>query len=426
MKNSWCSIIIFLVIFLALFSKNTLAEEIILHRAIEDVNNQALHNFYKSFSNTLLKNNNENSGITRIIHYGDSHIAADILTSELRNRFQQQLGNAGNGFILTGKPWSWYARKDVNTTISSAWQTNGLSQTQLPNDGKLGLAGISFTTDQVGQYSSLTANGRFFDIYLMKQPSGGTIEVLLDGAKYRHRVSLLSEGYEPSYVPIDAGTNGHHTIEIKTIRAGQVRVFGIDVRQDQAGVIYDALGINGARASRLSLWDWDILKSNLAYAKPNLVIIAYGSNEVTDPDLDLVQYKKDFATFLQKFHQAVPQAALLVISPPDRAIQVAGRWQSVSNMPALVEAQRQAALANGAAFWNLFQAMGGAGSINKWANWPTPLAQADHVHLTKAGYQLVAQTFYQELTKGYFRYLYQDFLTQQPSKKKVLMRALCY
>lgn len=425
MKNWWC-FSIFLVIFLTLSCQNTLAEEITIHRAIEDVNNQALHNFYNSLSNTLSKNISENSGITRIIHYGDSHVAADILTSELRNRFQQQLGNAGTGFVLTGKPWSWYARKDVTTTISRGWQSNGLSQAQLPNDGRLGLAGISFTTDQVGEHSSLTATGRYFDIYLMKQPSGGTVEVLLDGVKYRHRVSLLSEQYEPTYIPIKADKNGSHTIEIETIRAGQVRVFGLDVRQDQPGIIYDALGINGARASRLSQWDWDILKSNLSYAKPNLVIIAYGSNEVSDPDLNLTEYEKNFASFLQKFHQAVPQAALLVISPPDRAIQVAGRWQSASAMPALVEAQRQAALANGAAFWNLFQAMGGAGSINKWANLPTPLAQADHVHLTKAGYQLVAQTLHQELTKGYFRYLYQQLSSPNTIEKKRFMRTLCY
>jgi lysophospholipase L1-like esterase len=70
-------------------------------------------------------------------------------------------------------------------------------------------------------------------------------------------------------------------------------------------------------------------------------------------------------------------------------------------MPALVEAQRQAAFKAGAAFYDLFDAMGSSGSIERWATQPQPLAQPDRVHLTSAGYKLVADWLYQQMISGY-------------------------
>ena len=158
---------------------------------------------------------------------------------------------------------------------------------------------------------------------------------------------------------------------------------------------------NGARASRLLWWDWRLLASNIERRDPNLIIIAYGSNEVSDDDLDLAEYEQSFLTLLNQFQQSAPRASLLVISPPDRAVRVGRRWQTIGLMPALVKAQRQAAFEAGAAFFDLFHAMGGAGSIERWATLPAPLAQPDRVHLTAAGYRLVAGWLYKELMQGW-------------------------
>jgi hypothetical protein len=40
-----------------------------------------------------------------ILHYGDSHVAADWLTGALRRNLQRCFGDAGAGFVLAGKPW---------------------------------------------------------------------------------------------------------------------------------------------------------------------------------------------------------------------------------------------------------------------------------------------------------------------------------
>lgn len=175
--------------------------------------------------------------------------------------------------------------------------------------------------------------------------------------------------------------------------------FQLGFNRPGRGVIYDALGKNGARATDLLAWDWRFMAGDLESRKPSLIVIAYGSNEVGDADLDLSDYAASFRALLARFRKASPEASILVISPPDRAVRAGARWRTIPSMRGLVEAQRQAALDQGAAFWNQFQAMGGAGAIERWVT--AQLARPDRVHLTRSGYRHVAEMLYEELMGGY-------------------------
>jgi lysophospholipase L1-like esterase len=367
-----------------------------IRQPIEDPGGKAMQSFYESLART-----GRGESITRIIHYGDSHVAADLLTGTLRRNLQSFAGDAGAGFVLAGRPWTWYAPDGVTFRASSGWRADGLSQTSLAEDGRFGLAGVSFSATGAGEWLSLSATCRSFDVYLMKQPGGGSIDIFLDGIEYERNVSLTSKRSEAAYIKIAAETDAVHSIELRTVSKGFVRAFGIVVEREISGIVYDAFGINGARASRPFSWDWRLLASNIERRDPDLIIIAYGSNEVSDADLDPAQYGESFLTLLNQFHQSAPRASLLVISPPDRAVRVGRRWQTISRLPALVKAQRQAAFKAGAAFFDLFQAMGGAGSIERWATLREPLAQSDRVHLTAAGYRLVAGWLYAEFMQAW-------------------------
>lgn len=62
----------------------------------------------------------------------------------------------------------------------------------------------------------------------------------------------------------------------------------------------------------------------------------------------------------------------------------------------MLQAQRKAALSNGAMFWDGYAAMGGKGSIIKWVNSNPPLATKDYTHFTYYG----AKHFGQKLANG--------------------------
>lgn len=368
--------------------------------SIEDPTGHAMATFYDSLQRSYL-----GEWVTRIVHYGDSHVAADILTGALRHELQLCFGDAGTGFALPGRSFS---HAGVTSQVSAGWQFDGLTQGSLAADGRLGLAGVSLSAHESGEWITLTATGNYFDIYLLKQPGGGVIDVLLDGIERTRNVSLASRATEPAYIEIATKVSSVHRLEIRTKAPGLTRVFGIAIERNRAGVVYDALGINGARASRPLRWNWNLLASNLKRCDPDLIIVAYGSNEVSDPDLDLDEYTSNFTMLLRHLHQASPRASILVLGPPDRALRVRRAWKTISRMPRLVEAQRRAAFNAGAAFYDLFNAMGGAGSIQRWTTLRPPLAQADRVHLTSAGYRLVARWLHSDLMHGYFEALSEE------------------
>ncbi|MFN0123109.1 MAG: GDSL-type esterase/lipase family protein [Blastocatellia bacterium] len=340
--------------------------------------------------------------ITRIAQYGDSHTAADLLTGTLRQLWQRDYGDAGAGFVYAGYPWPWYRRAGIHLQTSAGWRAAGLGPLSLPADGRFGLSGVSFTARDTGAFIRITGELDYAEILLLKQPGGGAIDVLVDGQIQQRNVSLAAAADEPFYLTPDIPSSTHndnlHSVELRTATPGAVRVLGLIAERNRAGVILDAYGVNGARATRLLQWNEALLADNLAWRDPDLVILAYGANEAGDAHLDPAQYQRQFRAALARIRRAVPRAALLALSPPDRAARRGQRWISLATLPALTEAQRLAARESGAAFWNLSAAMGGPGSIDRWTR--AGLAQPDRVHLTRAGYNLIAQALYEEMQKA--------------------------
>jgi hypothetical protein len=53
----------------------------------------------------------EMPGSVHILHYGDSHTAADEWTGALRAHFQEKFGDGGSGYSLAGRPYRGYRRE---------------------------------------------------------------------------------------------------------------------------------------------------------------------------------------------------------------------------------------------------------------------------------------------------------------------------
>jgi lysophospholipase L1-like esterase len=189
------------------------------------------------------------------------------------------------------------------------------------------------------------------------------------------------------------------TAEVRRSFERDFNVYGDSAAEARSSIIYDVLGINGARAVRLLSWNEPSFSASVERRKPDLIILAYGTNEVTDNNWSVESYQRMFVTILRRFRRAAPQASILIFGPPDRAIRTSGGWQSVGKMTALLEAQRRAAIEMGAGFWSSYGAMGGAGAMNAWV--ARGLGQRDHVHLTAPGYIKLGRLFYDDLLSGY-------------------------
>ena len=333
-------------------------------------------------------------GPVRILHYGDSHTAADEWTGDLRTRFQEKFGDGGSGFSLAGRPYNSYRRMDVRSGSTRGWHTDGL--VGRAGDGVYGLGGISLSTASAHEAVYLDANAAEYELFYYQQPGGGTLQIYDNGMPMEQVSTDGAAG--PAYYRLEA-IPGMHRVEAETLDRGPVRLFGW-VAENPTGVTYEELGINGAEASLVLGWNEETLRSNIERRNPALIVLAYGTNEAGRKDWTLESYREMYSRLIQRLRADAPTATILVVGPPDRTqkLRKVG-WQTMEKVDVIAEAQREAALANGCAFWDLREKMGGKGSMLKWV--AAGMAQADHVHFTGAGYRMLGDAVFRDVMSQY-------------------------
>ena len=337
------------------------------------------------------------NGPVRILQYGDSHTASDDWADEMRQDFQRKFGVGGPGFTLPGHPFLGYRRFDSRGASSRGWYTDGLATRQ--GDGVYGLGGISLTAHAAGQTVSLSVECQQLELHYLRQPGGGQLEFSVDGAAIG-RIDSSGE-FGPGiyqYTPAP----GPHQYALRTLSADPVRLFGW-VAQNQTGVTYETLGINGAQAEMQLQWNASILDGEMADRDPSLVVLAYGTNEALSRSWTPDGYRTALTEVIQRLRAAAPLASILLIGPPDCQYRLRnGRRLPFPHLDEVIAIQRQVALENGCAFWDWRARMGGPGSVRQWVQ--AGLAQGDYTHLTGPGYRMVGDMLFSEIMAQYDRF----------------------
>jgi lysophospholipase L1-like esterase len=336
-------------------------------------------------------------GRISILHYGDSHTAADEWTGNLRDLFQAKFGNGGAGFSHAGRPWNSYRRMDVRGFGSQNWYSDGLYSRE--GDGRYGLAGVSITTTRPGESVSLKAEGPVLQINYLQQPGGGSLELSDEDVPVD---TISTDGdLAPGYYRREVKP-GPHSYTLRTRDRAPVRLFGW-VTGNPDGLTYETLGINGAQASMILNWDSAITASNIADRNPALIVLAYGTNEAGNPNLTMESYRDLLIEVIARFRKAAPAASILLVGPPDRFIRSKGKWIPYDAVDRIVTAEREAASTTGCAFLDLRAKLGGKGTMHQWV--VAGLSQFDHVHFTAGGYRLIAEIMFRDFMDQYAVFL---------------------
>ncbi|HUP03469.1 MAG TPA: SGNH/GDSL hydrolase family protein, partial [Bryobacteraceae bacterium] len=329
------------------------------------------------------------SGAVHIIHFGDSHTAADEWTGGLRDQFQQRFGDGGSGFSLTGAPFLGYRRIDARGGATKGWQSQGLRSAT--GDGYFGLGGVSISTDRAGQSVYLDAECGALEVDYLRQPGGGRLSLTQDQEPLGE---IATDGDLGPGFAVFQPAPGKHRFTLRTLDSLPVRLFGW-VADRPSGVTYEALGINGAEAMVILKWNQAMLATYLQRRNPGLIVVAYGTNEASDPLWKTESYPDMFSTLLDRLRAAAPAASILVIGPTDRWARVKGKWQVYAGVDAIVNAERKVAREHGCAFWDGRRRMGGEGAMRDWVY--AGLGQGDYVHFTAPGYHRLADALFSDL-----------------------------
>jgi len=376
---------------------------------IEDPTGRGMRPFYEALERTA---RGEEGAITRIGHYGDSSIATDLITSTVRENLQARFGDAGHGFVLAAKGYIPYKHRGVRQYSNpDSWETREVVRRQ-DGDGRYGYGGVqsrampgAWARIATAKRGAVGTRASRFDIYYEEQPRGGQFSVRLDEEK-RQTVSTKADTRGDGVYTVEA-PDGPHMIEFRYKRGGPVDFYGVVVERDVPGVVYDSLGLVGARANRLLNFDAAHIESQLLRRNVNLIVLGFGGNEASD-DRTEDEFYEDYLAVLERMRQGRNDLGCLVFSPLDQARRERGRIRTLPTLPLIIEAQRRAAFDAGCAFYDTWQAMGGENAMRRWYKARPRLAMGDFRHATPAGYEIIGNMFYEAILAGFADYLAGD------------------
>ena len=133
-----------------------------------------------------------------------------------------------------------------------------------------------------------------------------------------------------------------------------------------------------------------------------LFIFGIGINDANVPygQFDTTAFKNNYNDLIERIERVSPGCALLFITNNDCCYRVSRRTRIPNkNGPLVEKAFISIAREHGGAVWNMFDIMGGLGSMSLWQK--AGLARPDKVHFTPEGYELLGDMLYNAIVLDY-------------------------
>ncbi len=369
----------------------------------------------------------------RVMQIGDSHTAGDQITGAWRTALQARYGSAGRGVLAPGRPYQGYLTRGITASQSPGWSVDGVFGPAWHGEGVArGLTQYGLSTRTEGASIGLTADaGELFDrftVCALHQPGAGTL--------------LLTAGAASETVPLGDDTGPRCTTlradmltgsASVTVEGGPATITSWATENGASGgVALSNLGTVGAQLTHLSREDDAVLGAELREYRPDLIVVAFGTNEAFSPSLTPAGFEGAFRLQIARLRRYAPGVPILLLGAPDSAtkrpelrasydacdigpkpqpslapigadqplpalVPSAGGWGPPANLLTVQSLQRRLARELGLAFWDWSAAMGGRCTASVWATLDPPLMRADHVHFTSAGGREIAARLQRDL-----------------------------
>ncbi|HEX5183857.1 MAG TPA: GDSL-type esterase/lipase family protein [Allosphingosinicella sp.] len=333
-----------------------------------------------------------------ILQIGDSHTAGDMITSGWRTRLQARYGAGGRGVLAAGRPYKGYLTWGVTATQSPGWSVNGTFgaayRPAYPDAAPpLGLSGFTQTANEAGETLGLTADtpDQDFDritVCAVARPGGGTLLLKMGTAERRWTLAA------PRRVPVCRTLDSDAPVaaaSLTTMDSGTVSIASFATFRREGGAILSNLGVSGSQLAQFGRTGDDMLRAEFAAYRPDLIVLAFGTNEGFSPTLSPDSYEAGLRAAVARIRRLAGPVPILLLGAPDAATRqealegadCGDGWHVPHGLGEVRARQQAVARQLGLGFWNWSAAMGGLCASSRWAlaGW----MRGDHVHFTRDG-----------------------------------------
>jgi lysophospholipase L1-like esterase len=344
-----------------------------------------------------------------ILQIGDSHTAGDRITGALRAALQARFGNGGRGVLPPGIPYEGYGPLQVQVEARD-WSL--IPEPLVPTGGYsrvgVGLAGVQavrFGPEPVLVLRPETGGRpRVLGLCGQAGPQAGSIRYrTLDG---EGTAGFTAPEAGPVCREVDLPAAAEF-IDLAPVGGG-APLYDLWLATGGPGVVVSNLGVVGATLRDLAARDETVTATELAYWRPQLIILAFGTNEGFDDGLDRAAYEALLRGQIGRMRRLAPAASLMLLGAPDAersgvtgGCSADGLRRPPPSLAVVRDVQRRVAADMGVAFWDWHGRMGGDCSADRLATLADPYMRGDRVHFTSVGADWIGGVMSADLTAAY-------------------------
>jgi lysophospholipase L1-like esterase len=342
-----------------------------------------------------------------VFHFGDSQIEGDRITGRIRSSWQRTWGGSGPGLIPAIQPVPALAVRQQHEGEIKRFTKFGTTDSTIEHTCYGGMATFSrvrhhgkvivkphpmgFRKNKIWHQAEvligaaplggeLTVKGEFTDsmkIDIAPSSMGNHSSILVELSGEKEELVFSFEGYE---------------IEITGIRLGSesgLFIHNIPMRSS-SGTVFKSLN---EEHFKKYMQTWDV----------GMVILQFGGNTAPyiKDEAAAERYGKRFRHQLRYLKTILPESSFLVIGPSDMGITSDSTALTYPMLGAIRAEMKKVTVLEDALYWDLFEAMGGAGTMKIWAESTPKLASSDLVHFTPKGAKIIGELLDQSLRSEY-------------------------
>ena len=306
-----------------------------------------------------------NTRKVRIVHYGDSQIEEDRMSSQIREVLQDRFGGSGVGLMPLAQTIPSRSVKQTlimnSKTITPQTLTRNIvygPKRMQRSDGLYGAMGqVAFMNDS-----------------------------LVSGSEHLTLICTPTD-HRPRYtqVKLFADSSIHHERYGDTISLqGKGAVYGIS-QESSTGIIVDNIPMRGCLGLVFNKIDSTQLTQFYRNENVTLIIMQFGGNAIpfNEKPSTIQSIVRGLRQQVRYIQSCAPHASILFIGPSDMLTTINGVEQSYPMVSYMDRLLHKMALEEHIAYFSLFRWMGGNGSMARWKE--IGLAGSDGIHFMRSG-----------------------------------------